>query len=102
MIAKYAQKGDELSINLFNQAAYFLGLAMASMANILNPATIVMGGKVLKAGAFFSERIQSVFESEVIQQPHRKIKLMHSALEDKAAAMGAVSLILNDILNLKA
>lgn len=102
MIATFAQKGDELSINLFNQAAYFLGLAMASMANMLNPAAIVMGGKVLKAGAFFSERIQSVFQSEVIQQPHHKINVVHSALEDKAAAMGAVSLILNDILNLKA
>lgn len=101
IIAGFARQGDELALQLFHQAADFLGLAIASMANMFNPAAVVLGGKVINAGPFFTERIISVFEREVIQQPARKIKLLKSKLEDEAAVKGAVSLILSDILNFR-
>ncbi len=100
-LAGLARKGDELALLLFNQAADYLGLAIASMANLFNPAKIVLGGKVMKAGPFFTERIRSVFEREVIQQPRRRIKLVQSKLAEEAAVKGAISLILHEVLNFR-
>ncbi len=101
IIAGFANEGDELAIQLFTQAADYLGLAIAAMANAFNPAAIVLGGKVMKAGPFFTQRIKHVFEREAIQQPNRKITLLMSKLGDEAAVKGAVSLILSNILNFR-
>lgn len=100
VIAEYARRGDELALQLFNQAADLLGISIASMANVFNPQTIVLGGKVIKAGNFFIERINRVFQREIIQQPSRKIKVIQSRLGDEAAVKGAVSLILREVLEL--
>lgn len=101
LIAKAAQNGDELALSIFNQAADYLGLAIASLANLFNPAAIVLGGKVMKSGSFFTERIRTVFNKEIIQQPTRNIELLQSQLGNEAAVKGAVSLILQEVLNFR-
>ncbi|MBI9063630.1 MAG: ROK family transcriptional regulator [Marinilabiliaceae bacterium] len=101
LIAEAARKGDEFAIYLFYQAADYLGLAIASVANTFNPAAIVLGGKVMQSGPFFQERIRSVFNREIIQQPTRRIELLHSQLGNEAAVKGAISLIINEILNFR-
>ncbi|MBS2212684.1 ROK family transcriptional regulator [Carboxylicivirga mesophila] len=100
-IAEEAKKGDELALYLFNQAADYLGMSIAAVANLLNPQVIVLGGKVSNAGSFFTERVRSVFQREVIQQSSRRIEIVQSKLSNEAAVIGAVSLILNEVLNLR-
>lgn len=100
-IAKEAAKGDEFALYLFNQAADYLGLAIACVANLFNPEAIVLGGRVMNSGSFFTERIRHVFNQEVIQQSKRKIKLLQSRLGSEAAVKGATSLILNEVLNFR-
>lgn len=100
-ISALARKEDELALFLFNQAADYLGTAIASVANMFNPAAIVLGGKVMNSGSFFTERIRTAFHREIIQQPNRDIELLQSQLGDEAAVKGAISLILNEVLNLR-
>jgi len=100
-IAKQAANNDELALQVFNQAADYLGLTIASVANMFNPAAIVLGGRVMNSGRFFTERIRQVFNREVIQQPNRKINLLQSKLGDEAAVKGATSLILSEVLNFR-
>lgn len=99
MVAEAARAGDLFSSLLFEQAAEYIGVAMANMANLFNPSSIVTGGKVFKAGPFFVHRIRSVFEREILQQPRRRIDILECSLGDEAAVKGAVSLILREILN---
>ena len=42
-IAEAAQQGDAFALQLFTQAADYLGLAIASMANVFNPEAIILG-----------------------------------------------------------
>lgn len=100
MVAAAARSGDLFSSLLFEQAAEYIGVAMANMANVFNPSSVVTGGKVFKAGPFFTSRIQNVFEREILQQPRRRINIIECSLGDEAAVKGAVSLILREILNL--
>jgi len=100
-IAEAAKEGDEFALSLFNQAADYLGIAIASIANLFNPSAIVLGGRVINSGSFFSDRIHRVFRREVIQQPSRSIELMQSKLGNQAAVKGATSLILHEVLNFR-
>ncbi|MBN8200534.1 ROK family glucokinase [Bacillus sp. NTK034] len=45
-----ARNGDEASLLVVNETAMHLGLALANIANTLNPEKIVLGGGVSKAG----------------------------------------------------
>jgi glucokinase-like ROK family protein len=99
MVAEAARAGDVFASLLFAQAAEYIGVAMANMANMFNPSAIVTGGKVFKAGTFFTNHIRSVFERETLQQPKRRINILECSLGDEAAVKGAVSLILQEILN---
>ncbi len=100
-IAAEAKNGDQFALHLFNQAAEYLGQAIAATANLFNPAAIVLGGRVMNSGAFFTEKIKTVFKREVIQQPNRNIDLLQSKLGNQAAVKGATSLILHEVLNFR-
>ena len=100
-VSKAAQEGDKLALSVIDEATQLIGVAIASMANNFNPASIVLGGKVLGENDFFVSRIQAVFEKEILQQPSRKIPLRRSELGTEAGVKGAVSLILNEVLNLR-
>jgi glucokinase len=57
-----AYAGDQAAIAVIDQAAFYLGLACSHLANILNPAKIVVGGGVSAAGEFLFSRIRSQFK----------------------------------------
>ena len=44
-----AKAGDRLAIESYKQAAYYLGIGIANLMNVLNPETIVIGGGVLRS-----------------------------------------------------
>ena len=100
-IAAEAAKGDNFALSLFYQAADYLGFAVAAAANMFNPAAIILGGKVMNSGSFFTDRIRNIFNREVIQQPTRRIELLQTQLGNEAAVKGAISLILNEVLNFR-
>ncbi|TKG93747.1 ROK family transcriptional regulator [Puteibacter caeruleilacunae] len=98
-VAIAARAGDNLALSIMNQAAEYLGIAVATMANTFNPAAILLGGKIMKSGDYFVNKIEEVFNREKLQQPEREIKIVKSSLGDEAAVKGAISLVLQEILN---
>jgi glucokinase len=60
-----AKAGDEASVAIVDQAAFYLGLALSHLANVLNPAKFVLGGGMSAAGEFLFSRIRDVFRRYV-------------------------------------
>jgi glucokinase len=56
-----AHAGDEAAIAVIDEAAFYLGLALANLVNVLDPAKIVIGGGVSAAGDFLFSRIRQAF-----------------------------------------
>ncbi|NGQ96592.1 ROK family glucokinase [Brevibacillus sp. SYP-B805] len=56
-----AHAGDEAAIAVIDEAAFYLGLALANLVNVLDPAKIVIGGGVSAAGDFLFSRIRQSF-----------------------------------------
>src|SRR5699024_287875 len=56
-----AKEGDYLANEVVDKVAFYLGLATANIANLLNPSAIVIGGGVSAAGDFLLTRVQKNF-----------------------------------------
>ncbi|SDC10004.1 ROK family glucokinase [Shouchella lonarensis] len=89
-IFEAAEAGDALSLNVVKQSTYYLGLALANLANSLNPEKIVIGGGVSKAREQLLVPLRKVFSQYAIPQvaTHTEIKL--ATLGNDAGIYGAV------------
>ena len=56
-IIRAADDGNPAAVHAFLDAADVLGISIASLANIIDPAVIVVGGDMLRSGPRFLERI---------------------------------------------
>ena len=100
MIARAAHSGDKLSKEAYSLASEILGYSIANMANVFNPEAIILGGKVLKSGNLFLNKVKEIFYQETIRNANRKIPVLRSENMERGAAIGAVSLILKEVLEL--
>jgi predicted NBD/HSP70 family sugar kinase len=100
LLAKAANLGDVLAKEIFLEAATLLGIALANFANAFNPEAVIIGGKVTLAGDFFTERINNVFQSEILPNVTRPVQLLLSDMQGSEAVKGAVALVLKEVLAL--
>jgi glucokinase len=57
-VAAAARSGDERALAVLRDTADFLALGVANLISVLNPAMVVLGGGVLRAGDLLFERIR--------------------------------------------
>ena len=88
-----AKENDKLAVRVVEKVAYFLGLACASVANTLNPSTIVIGGGVSNAGVFLIDQIKSYFDQFTYPTIRETTKIRLAQLGNNAGVVGASSLI---------
>ncbi len=55
MIAEAALKGDKLALSTFKEIGYWLGVGLATIANIFNPEMIILGGGMADTSELFVE-----------------------------------------------
>ena len=88
-----AKENDKLAVRVVEKVAYFLGLACASVANTLNPSTIVIGGGVSNAGVFLIDQIKTYFDKFTYPTIRETTKIRLAELGNNAGVVGASSLI---------
>ncbi|AEB30011.1 glucose kinase [Carnobacterium sp. 17-4] len=89
----FAKENDKLAVLVVEKVAYFLGLACASVANTLNPSTIVIGGGVSNAGVFLVDQIKVYFDKFTYPTIRETTKIRLAQLGNNAGVVGASSLI---------
>ena len=100
MVAAAAQQGDAVAREVFRQAMEYLGTGIAGLISLLNPQAVVVGGGVSQAGDLFFAGLREQIEKRVMNKRGRRVKILPVTLGVRSAAMGAVSLILKEVLNL--
>ncbi len=53
-----AEQGDELALQVVADTAVYLGIAIANLINLFNPALIVLGGSVGQIGQVLLEPLR--------------------------------------------
>lgn len=91
-----AKAGDDLALAVVDHFAYYLGSALGSVANLLNPSTIVLGGGVSKAGDFLVEKVKKEIKPFLFETIRDVTKIKLAELGNDAGIIGAASLVLNE------
>jgi len=100
MVVKAAKDGDELARDVFTKAAQYIGIGIASLINLFNPQAVVIGGGVSQAGDALFEIIRATVNKRVIPRHRDAVYILPVTHGANAAVMGAVSLVLHEVLNL--
>jgi len=94
IIAKAAEQGDRTAIEILEEAGTLLGCALASVINILDVRTVVIGGGISAAPQFVFDAVYRSVTGRALK-PHRSgIRILKAALANTAGVIGAASLVL--------
>ena len=101
-VAAEARKGDLVAQEIISQAGQYLGIAIASLINVVNPGMIVIGGGVSQIGDMFLEPIRRAVETRSLPAASRVVRITAAVLGRRSSGMGAVvqaiSLALNELM----
>ncbi len=93
-IFEIARSGDESTNQLIEYILDHLGLALANLAVTLNPAKIVIGGGVSKAGEQLSKPLQKSFDKYALPRAKEACEIVIADLGNDAGIFGGAFLAL--------
>jgi len=100
IVADAAKKGDTLAWDIFDRAVEYLGIGIAGLVNLFSPEAVVIGGGVAQAGDILFEKVRKTINARSLNKISSEMLLKPATFGMKAAVMGAVSLVLSEVINL--
>lgn len=96
-VAQAAAKGDKLARAIYAQAAFYLGLSVTNVIQIVNPEMIVIGGGVSFAGPILFQPLIKTVRAHAWPRPYHSCKIVPAKLKEKVGDLGAISLLLKEL-----
>lgn len=93
-----ALAGDPLAITLVNEAAGHLGIAVADLLNLLNPAMVILGGGLSRLGDVLLQPLREEIRQRTLISSLVACEVRTSQLGYQATAVGAATMILEAAL----
>lgn len=92
-VTQVAQQGDALAIELLAELGTWLGAGAADLVAVLDPAMIVIGGGVARAGDLLLEPAREAFAASLSARGHRPEPVFRIAeMRNDAGIVGAADL----------
>ncbi|MCF6408464.1 ROK family glucokinase [Pseudalkalibacillus salsuginis] len=88
-----AAEGDDWANEVVKTITHHLGLAIANMANVINPSRIVIGGGVSKAGDHLMAPLKKVFGKYALPRVHVGADFAIASLGNDAGVIGSARLL---------
>jgi glucokinase len=89
ILARAVKAKDEVAVQIVTSAGTYLGYAMASIVNFLNPELIILGGGVIEAVDLMFETAETVTRREAFPNAGKAVKIKRAALGDNSGIVGA-------------
>jgi predicted NBD/HSP70 family sugar kinase len=93
-----ALAGDPLAVRLAREAAEYLGIAVAGMLNLMNPAMVILGGGLARLGDLLLEPLHETVRSRTLVSSVAVSEIVTSQLGPQSVAVGAATHILDAAL----
>lgn len=98
-ISQAARDGDELAIETFERAGYYLGLALSNYLVIFNPSIVIFGGGVSQAGDLLFDPMDKVMRETVLSKHYLEdLVIKQAALGDNAGLYGALAMARGNLI----
>lgn len=99
MVVDAAKRGDPLAVDLFETAVEYIGIGIAALINLFDPQAVVVGGGISRAGDVLFDRLRETVQKRIMLRNTRRVRIVPVKHGSNAAVMGAIALVLNEILN---
>lgn len=88
-----AQANDTLAIQIVQETQFYLGIGLSNLINLYNPAAIIIGGGVSKAGPAFFERAFDIARSKAQKAMRENITFLFTKPDGDVGLVGAAALV---------
>lgn len=95
LIAEAALAGDEIAIDIYEKAGFYLGVTAANVCVALGPRRIIIAGGVSRAGDLLLNPIRRTLRDRVSVMPIEQVEVVQSQLGDNAGVMGVADWVAN-------
>lgn len=96
MVYRACCMGDELCLEVMNDMAFYLGIAISNVINLLNPELIVLGGDMMNYENLFIEKVRKNVNERAWGSSNKTI--MVATNKSNTASIGACLNIMQDVL----
>jgi predicted NBD/HSP70 family sugar kinase len=97
-IERAALAGDTLARQVATEAGSYLGIALAGLLNLMNPAMVVLGGDLAGLGELVLGPIRETVRSRTLVSQVTAAKLLTSELGTQSIAVGGATMVLKEAL----
>lgn len=94
------KKGDEVAIEALRETGKSLGLGIAGFVNAFNPELVIVGNSMGRMNGFVMDEAEREMRKRAPAQLSNGLKLVPAMLGADACVVGAISMVLNEILSL--
>jgi glucokinase-like ROK family protein len=98
IIVEAADANDAEALEALSETGSLLGLGTANLVSIFNPEMVVIGGPLAIAGEYLLPPIKEAVRNTVLPEIHEQVDILLSAFGADASVMGAMALVVEDIL----
>lgn len=93
-----AMVGDPLAVRIATEAAESLGIAVAGLLNLMNPALVILGGDLSTLGELLLEPVRETMRRRTLVSLVATTDLRTSELGPRSIAVGAATMVLKEAL----
>jgi predicted NBD/HSP70 family sugar kinase len=97
MIIDAARKNDRVALELIENAGRNLGIRIAYMVNLFNPALVIIGGGMEKAGDFLMDPVKLAVRKYAFEEPAAAVKIIPSFLGEDSIVLGTAALAAREV-----
>jgi predicted NBD/HSP70 family sugar kinase len=98
-VAEAARSGDLISQQIMAEAGDYLGSAIASIVNLINPRLVVVGGGVAQMGDLLLDPIRRNVMTRGLPSASQAVRITAALLGRRSSSMGAVVQAINTALD---
>lgn len=94
-----ASEGDRRTAAALDEVGHWLGVGLSSLANVLNPAAVILGGYLGPLAEWIAPPVEAEMSERVLASGFSPVAVIASGLGKEAAVRGAAALSLREVLD---
>ncbi len=96
-VSQAAERGDPVAAELIHQTAFYIGVGLGNLMNILAPEVVVLGGGVMQSWPLFEPIVMETLTARNRMIPFERIAIRAAHLKLNAGVTGAARALLEHL-----
>jgi predicted NBD/HSP70 family sugar kinase len=97
-IVEGARAGEPGALKIVDEVGTYLGIAVAGVLNLLNPAVVVLGGEITGVGDLLLDPLRASIRARALSTSVAETRIVSSRLGEQSIAVGAATMVLKTAL----